>query len=240
MKRIAICDDIQEIASSMQSELQEHTFDEKIVVDAFVSGSELFLSATKCQYDIIFMDIELCPEDQTGDNGMILSNKIKNLYPEVVFIFFTGNPGYEAQLLNFEPFRYINKPVRGKQLICAVEDAINRINNWEQKNFYFKKNRVTYSVKLKNILYFSSARPYIQIKTFDDHMTFRGKMDDVEMEVLQQTEDFYRVGKGYLVNLMHVKKYAAKEIEMETGERIPVSRKYMKNLVDRMSKEGKM
>lgn len=118
MKKIAICDDIQEIALSMQLDLQEHTFDEEIVVDAFVSGADLFLKAAKYQYDIIFMDIELCPNDKNRDNGMILSNKIKDLYPEVIFIFFTGNPGYETELLNFEPFRYINKPGHTSQEVC--------------------------------------------------------------------------------------------------------------------------
>lgn len=240
MKRIAICDDIQVIARSMQIELQEHTFDEKVVVDAFTSGNDLFLSAVKCQYDIIFMDIELSPDPSLEDNGMVLSNKIKEFYPEVIFIFFTGNPGHERELLNFEPFRYLNKPVRKEQLICATEEALNRINHWEQKNFFFKKNKVTYSVKLNDILYFSSNRPYIRIKTVDDEMIFRGRMDDVEKKVMQLAENFHRVGKGYLVNLDYARKYAAKEIEMKTGDRIPVSRKYIENLSDRMSKEGKM
>ncbi len=239
MKRIAICDDIQEIASSMQIMLQEHTFDEKIVVDAFTSGSELYQRAVKCHYDIIFMDIELCP-NQSGDNGMVLSNKIKNLYPEVIFIFFTGNFGYERQLLNFEPFRYITKPIKEKELIRAVEDAINRTNHWEQKNFYFRKNRVTYSVSLKDILYFCSSRPYIEIKTIDGDITFRGKMDDVEKKVRQYTQEFYRVSKSYLVNKMYVRVYAAKEVIMETGDRIPVSRKYAKKIADWMLDREKM
>lgn len=240
MKRIAICDDIQEIARSMQMALQEHTFEEKVVVDAFISGPDLLGRVAKCPYDIIFMDIKLCPDDQAGDNGMTLSNKIKNMYPEVIFIFFTGNPGYEMQLLNFEPFRYMNKPVKKEQLVRAVDDAIRRINHWEEKKFFFKKNRITYTVRLKNVLFFSSARPYIEIRSFDDQLTFRAKMDDVENEILQLTDGFYRVSKSYLVNLMYVRTFAAGEVIMETGDRIPVSRRYMKKLGERMIAESKM
>lgn len=240
MKRIAICDDIQEIARSMQILLQEHTFDEKITVDAFTSGAELLKQTIQCQYDIIFMDIELYPDDKSGYNGMVLSNKIKNMYPEVIFIFFTGNLGYEKDLLNFEPFRYLNKPVFREPLISAVDDAIKRINHWEEKIFQFKKNRVTYNVRLKNVLFISSSRPYIEIKTFDDKMTFRGKMDDVENQIMKLTDNFYRVSKSYLVNLMYVRIYTSRELIMETGERIPVSRKYMKNLVTRMVEEEEM
>lgn len=238
MLKIAICDDILTIAQDMKEKICKHTFEEELEVDTFTSGSTLYEETVKKRYEIIFLDIELEPEKgKAGMNGMELSNKIKNLYPDVVIIFFTGNEGYEMELLNFEPFRFINKPVMEWELIKVINSAIQRVKNWEERFFTYSHNKAKFQVNINKIIYFSSDSPRIDIRSIDGIMTFRGKMDDVEKDVMELTEDFYRVSKSYLVNRNYVKKYTSKEITLETGEKIPVSRRYMKNLITRMLEE---
>ncbi len=222
MIRVAICDDIEDVCLSLEDILKKHTFSTNIQVDYFCSGIELFNSFIKKQYDLILLDIEL----SDAENGMLISNKIKDVYPNVIIIFFTGKSGYERELLNFEPFRFLSKPIKEKDLILAVEAAIKRLEGWEEKYFIFKINNVGYKANLKEIIYFVSQSPYISIKCIDDQAKFRGKMDDIELELAQKSSDFIRVSKSYLVNKQFIRSYSTKEIVLNNGEKITITRKY--------------
>lgn len=227
MIKIAICDDMLNIAKSLQQILLEHDFQENIQVDAYFNGTELFENAIKKRYDIIFTDIDL---GEKSENGMIISNKIKDIYPDVIMIFFTGYSTYMDCLLNCEPFRFINKPIEKKELIGAAEDAIRRINNWKGKYFLFKKKGIDFRVRLKDIIYFESNRPYIKIESLDDEpVRFRGKMDDVEFDTRKMTEEFLRPNKSFLINRNFVRSFSSKEVIMFNGTRITITRKYSKD-----------
>lgn len=231
MVKVAICDDEELIVEVIKKYIYNYKFSESISVDGFTTGDELYKNAIKIEYDIIFLDIELCPEGK-GENGMQLSNAIKNAYPEAIIIFFTGNAGYERKLLDFEPFRFLNKPIRQADVTNAIEDAIKRMRGWEEKNYEFTKNRVTYRVSLKRIITFLSARPHIEIHCVEDVMQFRGKMDNVEAELEKISKDFLRPNKSCIVNRNYIRNYSTKEIVLTTGEMIPISRKYLKKFLE--------
>lgn len=233
MIKIAICDDMEEISLGMKKALQLHNFEQDIEVDSFVDGTELVECALRKRYDIIFLDIELS-EDGSAADGMEISNKIKDAYPEVLVIFFTGISGYERKLLNFEPFRFIKKPVHGDEMISVVDAAIKRLKGWEDKYFTFKTSGITSRVNIKEIVLFTSRRPYIIIQCINDEIDFRGKMDDIELEIEKITDDFIRINKSYLVNKKFIKSYSSRSVIMMDGEKITISRKYIKNLEVKM------
>lgn len=187
MIRIAICDDVSIIGLAVKSDLESHNFGEKLKIDCFIDGMALLQQAMKEKYDILIMDIQLVESEQVGDvlNGMEISNRIKGIYPDITVIFMTGNTGYERQLLNFEPFRYVNKPIDSEKLVKAVMEAIQRIKRWnsEDKVFMFRKSKVYYQRKLSDIVYFESRRPYIDVVSKDDVATFRGRLDDIEHQI---------------------------------------------------------
>lgn len=187
MIRIAICDDVSIIGLAVKSVLESHNFGEKLKIDCFIDGMALLQQAMKEKYDILIMDIQLVESEQVGDvlNGMEISNRIKGIYPDITVIFMTGNTGYERQLLNFEPFRYVNKPIDSEKLVKAVMEAIQRIQRWnsEDKVFMFRKSKVYYQRKLSDIVYFESRRPYIDVVSKDDVATFRGRLDDIEHQI---------------------------------------------------------
>lgn len=143
MIKIAVCDDVPIIGLAVKSVLESHNFGEKLKIDCFIDGMALLQQAMKEKYDILIMDIQLVESEQVGDvlNGMEISNRIKGIYPDITVIFMTGNAGYERQLLNFEPFRYVNKPIDSEKLVKAVREAIQRIRRWnsEDKVLCFKK-----------------------------------------------------------------------------------------------------
>lgn len=233
MVKIAICDDIIEIVTWMEKAIADHRYRDEIQIDTFTTGWKLYESAARERYDIIFLDIELVPGKE-DENGMQVSAKIKDVYPETLIIFFTGKMGYESALLNFEPFRYIQKPVKEKELVSVVKNAIDRIKGWEDKYYTFRWNGISGAVNLKRTILFLSRRPYIEVETIDEAFKFREKMDHVELEIAKISSDFLRAGKSYLINKAYVRSYTSREVVMENGERISLGRKYAKDFLERM------
>lgn len=240
MIRIAICDDVSIIGLAVKSDLEGHNFGEKLKIDCFIDGMALLQQAMKEKYDILIMDIQLVEFEQVGDvlNGMEISNRIKGIYPDITVIFMTGNAGYERQLLNFEPFRYVNKPIDSEKLVKAVMEAVQRIRRWnsEDKVFMFRKSKVYYQRKLSDIVYFESRRPYIDVISKDDVATFRGRLDDIEHQVEELKGCFVRVNKSYLVNAKYINSYTTKAVSLYDGDVISISRKYLQEFISKMQK----
>ncbi len=236
MIKIAICDDLPTVAESIKQMLGMHCFPTDISVDTFVSGALLIEQASTRRYDIVLLDIELSLEEaENGIDGMIVANRIKASYPEVIIIFFTGNLGYERNLLNYEPFRYILKPVTAVDVIDAVDAAIRRINNWQDNFFETKTRGITIHINLRNIILFSSVRPHIEVKCVDnDNMTFRGKMDDVEKQISHLTDGFLRPNKSCLLNRKYIMRCTPQDVTMINNEVVSITRKYKKEFMEKL------
>lgn len=232
MTKIAICDNLEEVSLRMKKVLLMHTFAANIEVDYFVSGMDLYCGFIKKRYDIVLLEIEL--SNKKDENGMSISNMIKDICPDVIIIFFTGQIGYELELLNFEPFRFLRKPIEDNELIVAVNAAIKRLNCWEDKYFAFKYKGIKINISIKEIMFLVSQSPYVIVKCIDDQTKFRAKIDDVEQEIGEISSDFVRISKSYLVNKRFIKGYTTKEITLSDGEKLPVSRKYKKQFIEKL------
>lgn len=231
MIRIGICDDNESITAGMKAAIMDYDYGVDIEVDAFTSGRDLYESSAKKKYNIVLLDIELDEDvSETVDgSGMYLSNKLKQRSPDLLVIFFTGVLGYERKLLNYEPFRYINKPVLDGTIHEVVRDAVDRLLGWETKYFKFKTSGINISVNIDEIIYFSSQYPNITIHCIDDDNTdFRDSMDNVEKQIQGLSDDFMRVSKSFLVNKNYVKSNTSKEIHMRNGDVITIPKKRSK------------
>ncbi len=112
MIKIAICDDIPYMAAAIKNILLSHDFEEKLEIDCFENGLDLYTESKSKKYNIIMMDIELTPEgysEELTKNGMLLSDRIKEASPDTIVIFFSRFP-YERDLLTHEPFGFVDKP----------------------------------------------------------------------------------------------------------------------------------
>ncbi|MCM1544832.1 MAG: response regulator, partial [Ruminococcus sp.] len=83
---ILICDDEKEAAETVRSMILKKYGSEHFVT-TFCSADEVndYVSEDGVSVDVAIMDIEL-----SGSNGMKLSLLLKNIYPELEIIHFTG------------------------------------------------------------------------------------------------------------------------------------------------------
>ena len=235
MIKIAICDDIPHMAAAIKKILLSYNFEEKLEIDCFENGFDLYAESERTKYNIIMMDIELTPEGYSKEitqNGMLLSDRIKEASPETIVIFFSRF-SYEKDLLSHEPFGFVDKPSPegDKRMIELVKKAIRRVRNRieYETTFWFKTAGVFYGIAIKDILYFESKRPRIKVVTVHEECVFRDQLDQVQDKIEKSSEHFIRVSKSHYINMRYIKSFSLKEITMTNEEIIPITRKYMED-----------
>lgn len=246
MVKAAVCDDIQLVADAIKKILDQRFNDDEIKTDSFSSGKKLLKTALETHYDILIMDIELSEKGKSNkvdENGMLLAKRIKDKYPDTIIIFITGKPEYERDLLGFEPFRYVRKPLveNEKELIEAVGDALWRIKNWKNVSFRVRVAKGLYAnLYVKDIIMISSRRPQIIITTTKEEIEIRGQLDLIEEELKELSKGFVRINKSYLANIMYIKSYSSRSVFMIDGTEIPLSRNYAKKFLEKMRNTDKI
>lgn len=233
MIRIAICDDIQGTAEAIKNLLLAYDYGEPLEIDCFECGEQLYTQFIKKKYNILLTDIELTPEGYSNEllkNGMLLADKIKDMYPETIVIFLSRF-SYEKELLKHEPFGFIDKPNgrNDKRITENVGKAVRRLQNRAEQEtmFKIKSNGFTMGKMIKDIIYFESKRPKVIMVTIDEEIIFRSRLDQVQANIEKSAENFIRVSKSYYINARYIKGYVSREVTMINGAVIPISRKYL-------------
>ena len=209
---IAICDDEKELAEELKNNIktydkwEEHTYK----VSLFNSGNSLVKTAMDgTHFDIAFLDIDL------GDSlGTEIGVTLKKINPNILIIYISFHNSYYEKLARSEPFDFIRRPYSKEDVLHVMERAINRLHYIKQEFIYsYKYYGVTYSINLKDVMYFESQHRIINIY-FSDHTVkkFYGKLDDVEKEVEEMFPYFLRVNQSYYINYNHVSHITTKSV----------------------------
>lgn len=240
MIKIAVCDDIPYAAEMVKSLLLSHDFGEELEIDCFDNGPDLYDQFIIKRYDILMTDVELTPEGYSTklmENGMLLSDEIKDMFTDTLVIFFSRF-GYSEELLRHEPFGFVEKPNFGhdSRILELVDKAINKIKNRVEyaTTIWINVRGARIGEKIKTIKYFESNRPKINIVTTDDEYTFRGRLDEIQQQIEKSVEIFIRVSKSYYINTRYIKSYSSKEVTMIDGKNIHISRKYLEEFRKKM------
>lgn len=94
-------------------------------VRGFSSSSSLCEALQEHQPDIIFLDIELAPNEAL--NGIDLAKKIYAANQGVLLVFVTGYANYALDSFRVHPFDYLLKPINKERLNKLIEEAAQRI-----------------------------------------------------------------------------------------------------------------
>lgn len=216
--QIAICDDESIICNLLEEMVRKWAKNHHIQVKIEVfSSSESFLFTYEEDkgFDILLLDIEM-----PGMNGVDLAQIIRNKNKSIQIIFITGYMDYIAQGYDVEALNYLLKPVHEEKLFEVLKKAKDRISISEKILFIELAGEMV-QIPLHSIFYVEVARNYISIHTLEGKYTRKQTLTDLEKEL---DERFFRAGRSFLVNLMHIKRTSKSEVELKNGEIIPLSR----------------
>lgn len=95
----------------------------------------------------------------------------------------------------------------------------------EGEKFYYSADKRYNSIEKCKIIYFESKAHVVFIhKENSEEEKFRGKLGDAGDQLLKS--EFLRIGKSYIINLNKVKNVNKREVVMEDGTKIMISRNY--------------
>ena len=223
MIKIAICDDEANIRDYLSSLIGAQSCPCEIV--EYASAGDCL--ADTQEIDLLFLDIEL-NTDRSGLDGMALARKIREQVTEIqpVIIFVTGYERYVFDAFDVGAFQYLLKPVNEEKFAQvfarAVEQiAANRENPQKGRVLTLQSANTSKTVPLDSIYYIESSNHKVELHLKNGEFACYAKIGDLELELQDQ---FFRIHKGYLVNLAYVAGYSKRSVTLTNGEELLLSK----------------
>ena len=221
MIKIAICDDEANIRAYLISLIRAQSCPCEIVEYAFAGDC---LADTQ-EIDLLFLDIEL-NTDRSGLDGMALARKIREQVTEIqpVIIFVTGYERYVFDAFDVGAFQYLLKPVDEEKFAQVFARAVAQIGTTKEKLgrvLTLQSANTSKTVPLDSIYYIESNNHKVELHLKNGEFACYAKIGDLELELQDQ---FFRIHKGYLVNLSYVAGYSKRSLTLTNGEELLLSK----------------
>ena len=219
MMRIAICDDEAPTRTYLASLIRAQ--DRPCEVVEYASAGDCL--AGHRGIDLLFLDIEL---NATGPDGMGLARKIREqpAVTQPVIIFVTGYERYVFDAFDVGAFQYLLKPVDEEKFAQVFTRAAAQIGTAREKSgrvLTLQSANISKSVPLDSICYIESSNHKVELHLKDGVFACYAKIGELELELQDR---FFRIHKGYLVNLSYVDGYSKTEVTLTNGERLLLSK----------------
>lgn len=215
--RIAVCDDDTVFARALCKRL-EALGQSDLLVCAFSSGTDLLREMTSGRkLDAVFLDIEM-----PGLNGLDAARKLRELGGELSIVFLTSHTELAMEGYEVDALRFLPKDCSDKKLTEALK-AIQR-ELGAKPNVVIKQKGEEYVVAPDKIILVQADNNTVHFCMQDDTISARMKLTEA-LEMLEKaSQEFVKVHRCIIVNLRHVSKYSTKEIIMDNGETVPMSK----------------
>lgn len=221
MIKIAICDDEKNIRTYLSSLIRKQTV--KCEIAEYVSAEE-YLADGK-EYDLLFLDIGLNGPASDID-GMDLAKQIRNkeLAKQPVIIFVTGFEEYVYDAFDVGAFQYLLKPIDEKKFVRVFERAAEQILSEaarQKKKLVIQHANTSRVILAEDVYYMESQGHKVAIHMKDELLEYYAKIGELEEELQGW---FFRIHKGYLVNLACVDEYNKTEVTLVNGDKLLISK----------------
>ena len=238
MIKIAICDDEANIRAYLYSLITAQPYPCEIA--EYASAGDCL--ADPREFDLLFLDIELAPH---RPDGMALAREIRERSSgaQPVIIFVTGYERYVFDAFDVGAFQYLLKPVDGEKFAQVFARAVEQItaereNPRRVRTLTLQSANTSRTIPLDSIYYIESNDHKVVLHLRDGEFACYAKIRDLELELQDQ---FFRIHKGYLVNLSYVDGYSKTEVTLTSGDRLLLSKYKYQDFVKaylRFLKEG--
>ncbi|MDR2833133.1 MAG: LytTR family DNA-binding domain-containing protein [Streptococcaceae bacterium] len=229
--KIAICDDMVEIASTTEQLLLDYNknlFD----IDIFYDGERLLDMVEEEQYDLFFLDIEM-----PGISGVELAESLRQKGVQSPIIFLTSYKQYMEDVFRLHTFDYLLKPITQDKMFAVLDRVMSYLNVSEHR-FVFSFNKVTHTLLLSDILYFEKSKRNVIIHTVNG--TYEVVMTTDEL-LTKVDSRFVQVHKSFIINAQNVKELRNDTIILSSAQGktydVPMSRRFAKTAKEKILME---
>lgn len=226
--RIAIVEDEELYISKLEQYLKQYQEEmgEQFELTVYRDGDEI-TSGYKAQFDIILMDIQMKFMD-----GMSAAEEIRRQDSQVIIFFITNMTQYAIRGYEVDALDYILKPVTYFIFSQKLNKAVERIKSRKTCFVTIPLKGGFRKMDVNEIYYVESQSHTLNYHTQREIFTCRGNMK--ETENLLAPRGFFRINKGYLVNMKYVDTILEGNCRIN-GESLPVARARRKLFMDALA-----
>lgn len=219
MLKIAICDDEPRTRAGLASLIRAQ--DRPCEITAYASAGAFL--ADRRDFDLLFLDIAL---DASGPDGMALARRIREdlSASQPVIVFVTGYERYVFDAFDVGAFQYLLKPVEKEkfaQVFARAAAQIEGAGKAPPRCLRLRFADTSRTIPLDSIYFIESSNHKVLLHLADGVFASYAKLRDLEAEL---GEGFFRVHKGYLVNLSQVRGYSKSQVTLANGEEALLSK----------------
>lgn len=226
---VAICDDEEYVRSYMRRLIEKQGMNCNI--REFSSGKELLESAKEECIDILFLDISM-----EGMDGMTAARQLRSQARQrgeaiwgglPLLIFVTGYPEYVKEAFFVHPFQFLGKPIKEKEFLEVLGQAARECRclaargRQAPRELLVRTGNTTRKVPSEEIYYVESSNRKVILCLCHEKIIYYGRIGQLEEEL---SESFFRVHRGYLVNMRYVERYSRTEVWMKNGDSLLISK----------------
>lgn len=223
--RIAVCDDshrdacaIRELLEGQEVKLYDNA--ESLLADVGQGGMH---------YDLYLLDIFM----ENSLNGLELAKALREVDEAAILCFVSTSDDFYREAYDLYAIQYLIKPVDRE----AVQKLLDRVEKLflrdKEKTLQYSWRRAQGAIPYGKILYISSQQHVLSICCTDGRVQqSTGKLDDLEQQICG--EAFLRCHQSFIVNMYHVRELSGRELVLlADGQKVPVSRRYYKEIRER-------
>lgn len=175
--------------------------------------------------DVCIIDIEMLLNSKID----LFRNILKNDH-QIKIIFIAKNVNYAYEAFKYSPVDYIVIPKDIEKLrFDLLKLILEKENNKDE--LLIRNNHEITKIVIDDIIFIESDHHYQNIYFKEKVVTIRMTSKHLE-NVLLQYNSFVRTHSSYLVNINKIKSIKDKEIEMESGDRVEISKRLYKKVKD--------
>jgi len=183
----------------------------------------LFFMNDEAHYDLAFLDIQL-----ERMNGLQLAKLIRKEDKTIFLVFTTGEKNQVFQGYEVSAFRYLLKPLREREVVDALNKISTMLGEKRKEAIVINYNDELRRVYKNDILYVEVDDHHITLYTGQGKLRYKAKLKELEQQL--QEPQFCKNHRSYIVNLHYVERISREGVELESGEKLPISRSRWEDL----------
>lgn len=224
---IYLCDDNQIFINKIENEIQ-HILSGKCFyeIKSFDNGRDLINGWNTKEADVVFLDI-----DMPGMTGFDVAEQLQKMNKNVTIVFITSHEDKVYQSWDFQPFWFVRKS-HLEDLKKVFTRLISKLDEEKREDsFQLIVHNKILEIKVNEAMLLHADKHYVVIKNIDGKdVQVRCKISDIE-EQLSQVH-FIRIQKGMIVNCRYISKITSRDVILNNGDKIHISRDRLKDVKD--------
>ena len=164
-------------------------------------------------------DIKKLKEDQYPE----LAREIRQFDAAAALVFLTSTPDFAYESYPVHALSYLLKPIT-PQALYPILDQLYRKELQPQDGLTLKAGKVLFRVPFSQLVYVEVNQKHLYFNLTDGSVReVPGVLRQYEAQLLAR-EEFMRIHRSYIVNMLQVAAFAPTEVRTFSGKSLPVSR----------------